>query len=517
MAYKPHLAPTPMMFGCDPFSDLPPEDLAYVVETVVEEAVDVSCSTLGPGQPAFDPRLLSKILIYGYATGARSSREIAYFCRVHLGYMLSTRGATPTYRTICSFRVHNQELLKSIWVNMFKTAADTGLNRIGKITLDSSKFRADASIESVVKKEEFNAFIEELKEILEEARAVDEKENSLFPDETEPVKEDKPYHIRDFVRDARRKIAGKKAKKKSSKVVTDTMLPRFQGSLELLENAQKENLKHISLTDPDARMMPDGCEKRILECHNFEVAVDNGLIVAGQSTQIGPDNGRLEILVEAAKENEPNGITHVDADSGYYSGDAVGRLMEQGLDICIPDSNTACDLHRDNPIGTSRGDYQDKIEMVYDAETDSYTCPEGNRLVFSQNRKSSGQIVKMYKAERVCKGCPLAAVCLQSDKTRYRTMQVGAHREILIANRKRFEDPEHVERYRGRANSVETVFAYIRRVLGYRRWSLRGKLGVAAEAELIKAAYQIRKIHTAQKKVKAQTGLYIKGRKQSKT
>lgn len=505
LAYKPHAAPAPMMFGYDPFFKLSEDHLVRLIELVVESEIDTSCSKVSAGQPAHNPRLLIKVLLYGYATGVRSSRQLEILCNENLGYLFLTRGVTPSYRTICSFRAEQIELLRRVWKSLFKVADEMGLPRIGKITVDSSKFRADASTESVIKKEHFPAIYAEFAKIIEEARAVDEREDAEFTGQTQlGIKIDDNEHTRDIVRRVIGQSKDKPDNKKPRGRVTNKMLAILENSLQVIENAQKENLQHLCLTDPDARMMPDGCEKRIRECHNFEVAVDNGLIVAGQSTQIGPDNGRLEILVEAAKENEPNGITHVDADSGYYSGDAVGRLMEQGLDLCIPDSNTACDLHRDNPIGTSRGDYQNKVEMVYEAETDSYTCPEGNRLVFSQNRKSKGQIVKLYKAERVCKGCPLASICLQSDKTRYRTIQVGEHREILIANRKRFEDPEHVERYRGRANSVETVFAFIRRVLGYRRWSLRGKRGVAAEAELFKAGYQLRKIHSAQKKVKAQ-------------
>jgi hypothetical protein len=275
------------------------------------------------------------------------------------------------------------------------------------------------------------------------------------------------------------------------------MLPRIEAAIEAIEEAQEEGRKHACVTDPDARMMGEGREKPIRECHSFEVAVDPeaGLLVAGQSTNVGPDNGRLLGLVEAAGEHEPNGVVAVDADSGYYSGESVAALLERSIDTCIPDSNTACDLHRGQPVGTTRQKSRGTINFAYDNESDCYRCPEANRLLPMTTHKNCGQIVKVYRAERDCTGCPLASACLTQPKAKRRTLNIGRDHEVLEAARQRFGDPEHVERYRHRAEAVETVFAFIRSALGFHRWSLRGSHRVGCEARLFTLAYQMRKAH----------------------
>ena len=67
-----------------------------------------------------------------------------------------------------------------------------------------------------------------------------------------------------------------------------------------IECALKTGLKHLCLTDPDARMMPEGRTKRVQMCHSWEVAVDReaALLAMGQTTQTGNDNARLEAIVE---------------------------------------------------------------------------------------------------------------------------------------------------------------------------------------------------------------------------
>src|SRR5689334_3938299 len=97
------------------------------------------------------------------------------------------------------------------------------------------------------------------------------------------------------------------------------MLRRVAVGLQALAAAEAEGRKHLCLTDPDARMMFGGRERSTAECYSFEVAVDNGLLVVGQSSQESHDNTRLEPLVEAAGKHEPGGVTAVDADSGYYT------------------------------------------------------------------------------------------------------------------------------------------------------------------------------------------------------
>jgi hypothetical protein len=277
------------------------------------------------------------------------------------------------------------------------------------------------------------------------------------------------------------------------------MRAQIQAALLALAVAGAEGHKHLCLTDPDARMMPEGREKHVRECHSFEVAVDReaGLLVVGQTTQEGTDNERLEPLVTAAQANEPAGVRAVDGDSGLYQGDALGRLLAAGIDTCVPDSNTACDLHRGLPIGTTRAKSQGAVPFTYVVESDRYVCPEGNELRRRQQRQRHGQCVTVYRAAASCRGCVQAGACLRQGRAKYRTLNVGRYAALLEAARQRFAEASHQARYRHRGEVVETVFGFLRATLGYWRWWLRGREGVACEGRLFKVAYQVRKVHAA--------------------
>lgn len=526
MPYRTYAPPAPRLIGYDPYYDLAPAHLARLIERSVEEALGVPSRPSGPGQPPYDPRLCLKVLVYGYATGIRSSRQLERMCGENLAFLLLTRGDTASYRTLCTARLELKEEFEQVWVGLFASAERAGIKRMGRITVDSTRVRANASAESVVKAQEIARIRQELAAILAEAEAVDAREDAEGAAvETDLGVEISTEQIRDILRQVRHQMqkekqaagseapvpAQKAAKKKApqkkepdgqlglslSRRLGKRMRRRIEAGLQALDAAEAAGLKHVSLTDPDARMMHEGCQKRIRECHSYEVATDAGLLVAGQTTQVGADNSRLQPLVAAAGANEPDGVTAVTADSGYYSGEGVAGLEKAGVDTCIPDSLTACDLHRGDPVGTMRSKGRGSVPFVYDAEQDVYVCPQNNVLGFSQRRRQGGQEVLVYKAERECVGCPLANVCLIQKRARRRMLKVGVDHAVLEAARLRFNDPAHRERYRHRADQVETIFGFLRGVLGYTQWMVRGAHKVACEASLFNLAYQLRKLHAA--------------------
>jgi transposase len=544
MSYRPYSPPTPLLFGYDPVRDLPPDHLARLVEEVVEESVRIAPRPRRQGQPPYDPRLCLKVLLYGYATGIRSSRKLEQLCRESLPYLYLTRGDAPSYRTLCTVRLEEKELIEEVYVGLFAVGETLGLKRVGRITIDSTKIRADVSPESVVKPEEYEAVRAELAGILAEAAAIDAREEAEGPSgETRTGKTLQRDQMRDILRRVRsqRAVAKRERTAKASGQtgedkpeaaaglalegleettsggaggepqepppvvakpplagrISQRMRERVEAALQAIDQAAAAGRKHLSLTDPDAVMMGEGREKRIRECHAFEVAVDNGLLVVGQTCQEGTDNARLLPVVEAAKAHEPAGVKAVDADSGYYAGDAVAALIEAGVDTCIPDSNTAGDLHRGQPVGTIRSKKQGAVAFEYDAAADLYRCPQGQELALRQTRQEGGCMTQVYRAREECRPCPQAGECLTQLKAQHRTLKVPVKEEVLERARQRFNEPEHQARYHQRGPEVESVFGFLRGVLGYGRWLLRGKEKVEREGRLFTVAYQMRKVHAA--------------------
>jgi transposase len=520
MSYRYYPPAGPLLIGYDPFCDLPADHLARLVEQVVEATVTEPAPPPGPGQPPFDPRLTLKVLVYGYATGTRSSRQLERLCEESLPYLLLTRGDTPSFKTLCTVRLEETERLEQIWLGLFSVAKAVKLARLGHIVVDSTKLRADASPEAVVKASEYQALRAELTRILEEARQVDEREAAEGrPGSTRLGQPVEPEQMREILRRVRKQLTAEKQAVKAvgaeaaagaaagagaapaapSPPLGPRMRARCETALAAVDEAAADGREHLCLTDPAARMMGGGRERKVRECHSFEVAVDRkaGLLVAAQVSQDASDNARLEPLVAAAQRQEPNGVQAVDGDSGFYSGGAIGRLEAVGIDTCVPDSNTAGDRHRGQPAGTGRDAGRGQIRFTYDPALDLYRCPEGNELIYSQTSEQGGQRVTQYKARRDCRVCPQAGACLSQANARYRTVKRGEYQEVLEAARQRFNEPAHQERYRHRGEVVETVFGFVRGTLGYVRWQLRGKEKVAQEGRLLALAYQFRKVHGA--------------------
>jgi transposase len=491
--------------------DLPSDHLARMVEAVVEESIGEPEKAPGPGQPPFDPRLCVKVLVYGYATGVRSSRQLEKLCDESLPYLFLTRGDTPSYRTLCSARVDQADILERVWLGLFSVARGCGMHRLGRIVVDSTKLRANTGSESVLRQDEYAAMKIALKEIVAEAEATDKREDSEgYAGETRTGKKVEKLQMRDIIRKMRKDLSEmERAESKSvtgSKVdehkesprITRRMGQRAQKALKAIEDAEAKSLKHLSLTDPDARMMLGGVEKKVHECHSLEVAIDrdSGLLVAGDVTQIGPDQNRLTPLVESAKKNEPCGIKAVDGDSGYYRSADIAALINSGVDVCIPDPYTASELHRGLKIGSISSSFC-SASFQYDCEHDRYVCPEGNTLTFRGRKEMRGDDVKLYQASRGCRQCPRYSGCISSKhaKTKYKSITVRDECEELAVARDRFNDLEHRQRYQYRGSDVETVFGFIRGALGYARWLLRGSERVKSEGSLMRLGYQVRKVH----------------------
>src|SRR5437899_2043099 len=218
MSYRPHPSPSPLLIGYDPVCDLPSDHLARLVEAVVEEAITVAPHPRAPGNCPFDPRLPIKVLVYGYATGTRSSRRLEQHCRESLPYLFLTRGDTVSYRTLCRTRVEQSDLVEPVWISLFAVAEQCGLKRVGQIVIDSSKLRADASPEAVLTPDEYAAVRAELTRILEEARQVDEQEEQAGVRGTTrtgaPVEREQ---LRDILRRVRQQLAAVKRAEAAAK------------------------------------------------------------------------------------------------------------------------------------------------------------------------------------------------------------------------------------------------------------------------------------------------------------
>src|SRR5271157_2667909 len=485
MAFKPHPPAGPSLIGYDPDSALADDHLARLIDRVVD-GTPRPRERSRHGQRAYDPRMLAKLLLFAYSTGTFSSRRIEQNCSEHMAYLYLSRGERPCFRTICSARTQHKGYLEQVWLTLLATAASEGMGAAGKIAVDASRFKANASGDLVVGRKDYEAMRSRLEEVLARAREVDAREDAegLTAPTSTGVQASR-VTVRRVVRSA-----GKEAPEGE---VTRRTERRLKECLSALDEAAKEGRKHVSLSDPDARMMPIGSQKRVSMGHALEVVSDSGLLVAGGSTNESSDTGRLVPLVEEAREHDPAVVTQVAADSGYFEANDVVALQDSGLEVVVPDSVTACKMRRNEPLGQTSKIVFERIEGQ-----NAYRCPEGR--ILDRVGKPSADGAAKYRARKDCTGCPLAGSCLEKPTVKRRTLWIRAHSDRIVPYLAGFAEPVVRAAYYARGPTVETVFAFLRRIVGFVRWSVRGASKVAAEAELLKCAYQVRKLHSFQLK-----------------
>jgi transposase len=160
---------------------LPDDDLAWLVLDAVDEM------DLGPiygryrsdgwGAPAFDPAMMTALLLYAYATGERSSRRIEQRCHRDIAYRVICANQTPDHATIARFRADHEAALGELFSEVLRLCAAAGLGSLGLVAIDGTKVAADASRDANRPADALDA---EITRILAEAAAVDAAEDEAF-------------------------------------------------------------------------------------------------------------------------------------------------------------------------------------------------------------------------------------------------------------------------------------------------------------------------------------------------
>ena len=128
---------------------VPKDHLSRLIVALVREELDLSAIsgsyTSGLGQPPFDPRLMTALLLHGYASGIYSSRRIAKAAVERADFMMIVAGDPPDFRTISEFRRRHLKALAALFVQVLQLAEKAGLVKLGHVALDGTKIKANAS------------------------------------------------------------------------------------------------------------------------------------------------------------------------------------------------------------------------------------------------------------------------------------------------------------------------------------------------------------------------------------
>jgi len=166
------------------------DHLSRLIVSLVRESLDLSAIsgsyTSGLGQPPFDPRLMTALLLHGYASGVYSSRRIAKACVERADFMMIVAGDPPDFRTISEFRRRHLKALAGLFVQVLRLAEKAGLVKLGHVALDGTKIKANASKHKAMSYDRMKKREAELQADvncwLEAAEAADAEEDLLYGD-----------------------------------------------------------------------------------------------------------------------------------------------------------------------------------------------------------------------------------------------------------------------------------------------------------------------------------------------
>lgn len=423
---------------------LPNEDLAWFVVDAVEQ-MDLSkiykrYREDGCGASAFEPRMMTTLLVYSYCMGVRSSREIERLCVRDVGYRVIAANKHPDYSTICRFRKDNRERLGNLFTDILGMCGEAGLLRVGVVATDGTKVKANASLAANRTHSSLRAEVEKM---LDEAEAVDAEEDAKYGKDRRG--DELPEDLRN--RESRLKrlaeakarleqeaaeAAAKQARKIAQREEEEKQTGKKKRGRKPKEpDSQPKEEAKANVTDPESRIMKG--RHGHLQGYNCQASVtEDQIIVAGDVTQEENDTHQMHPMLEKTdKELKKAGIEDtVDValfDAGYCNDENLKNVESSGPEV----------------LAATTKDWKQRKKM-----------------------QEQG-----YPRGRMPKG-------LSEKEKMERKLLTKRGREL----------------YRKRKIMPEPVFGYMKEVLGFDRFLLRGIEAVRSEWRLMCSAHNILKL-----------------------
>ena len=429
---------------------LPAGHLAYFVSDV-GDGLDLSpiyrvYEREARGYPPYHPAMMVKVLLYGYATGVRSSRRLARACVEDVAFRVLAANTTPDFRTLSEFRRRHLEALSGLFQHVLRLCRRAGLVKLGTVALDSTKVKANASKHKAMSYARMERAERELEatvqRILEEAERVDVEEDQRFgPDRRG---DELPGELADPVRRLEKIRAAKAALEQEATEHAEREAAAARATLDARDQrvgkakgrppwvpdpaqARPAPKAQRNFTDPDSKIMKgtDG----FIQAYNAQAAVDaeSQVIVAHDVSNQPVDTEHLQPMVEQVIARHRRRPRRLLADAGYCSEANLAYLGQRGIE---------------GYVATERGRHGEP------------------RLPAPRGRPPAGLSWRERMAWRL------------------RT-QRGQHY------------------YRQRMTTSEPVFGQLKPAMGFRQFLLRGGAKVRAEWALLCTAFNLRKLWRA--------------------
>ena len=411
------------------------------------------------GAPAYAPRLLLSVWLYGFLIGVRSARKLEVACREQVPLLWLTGLQHPDHNTLWRFYQAHRRGLRELLKRTVRTAVQLGLVDLALQAVDGTKVGASAASDRMLTTEGLRHLLERT----EAAIADLEAQNATGGPPPVPSL---PQRLA-CQRELRQRVAEALA------VVTAEAGP-----------------ERANVTDPQAHWMKG--RQGIAPAYNAQamvaaldpaVAGETGLLLtAAEVVTAANDNAQLVPLIEAAQAQTGVATPPLTlGDGGYCTGPALATCAARGWPVLVPAG----------PGPTEETPYH-KDNFRYDAATDSYICPHGQTLTFRRLTERPEHLpAREYRCPgRVCRACPAFGTCTKDKNGR--TLKLIADEPVLRAQRARMAQSDAQALYLRRKELAEPAFGILKEVQAARRFLLRGLAAVQAEWSLLATAFNLR-------------------------
>ena len=411
------------------------------------------------GRPAWDPHLLISLWVYAYSEGVSSAREVERRAAYHPAYQWLTGLQAVNHHTLSDFRVQHQAALDRLFADLLAALSAEGLISLEQVMHDGTKVKAAASGKSFRREET-------LREHLEAAQ----KQVQQMGD---PQAEVSPRQAQARERARREKVG------------------RLQQALEEVQKVQAVPQKEkeapprrVSETDPEARIMKQG-DGGFAPSHNLQISTDaaHGIIVGVGVTQAGSDQRELMPALEEIESNLGRLPKQVVAGGGFTTQETVLATAERGVELIGGAMEAGAQAARERNFERRGIAPQFRPEaFVYEAASNTYTCPAGQVLAYRGQEERVGVVRYRYQAAAGdCRACPLRSQCCpQASRGRRLVRSEKVPEVAAFVAKMQTEAARQIYRRRGAVAEFSNL--WLKAKLGLRQFRVRGLQKVRCEA-----------------------------------
>ena len=348
--YRPYVPEQDLLLPPSLREWLPEDHLAFFVSDLIDQ-LDLSAITTGyedeeRGYPPYHPVMLTKVLVYAYCVGVFSSRRIQRRLVEDVAFRVLAAGNAPDFRTIADFRKMHLPALKGFFEQVLRLARELGAPRVGRVALDGSKIKANASKHKAMSygrmREKQRQLRDEVKDLLAQAEAADAAEDAEYgPDrrgDELPVELQRRESRLKRIREAKRALEARAKDEAAAAGKPD-------------DSAKPDSKAQYNFTDPESRIMkgPDG----FVQAYNVQVAVDELQLIVGHAvTQETNDKKQLMPMITTIERQSGDTPSQLLADAGYCSDENLAAISHTDIDAFI---STRKQKHGERPGPCPRG------------------------------------------------------------------------------------------------------------------------------------------------------------------